>query len=89
MPMWEPYRAGLASDVADARNWDPDATQSYGGVTAALFLEPFTVGVPWAHVDLGLTVMRVAADRHWASGAYGRGVRMLTHLLLDRSEGVA
>lgn len=89
MPLWAPYRAGLASDVADARNFDPDATQPYDGITAALYLEPFASQVPWAHVDLGLTVMRPAADRRWAGGAYGRGVRMLTRLLLARSQATA
>jgi leucyl aminopeptidase len=89
MPMWEPYGAGLASDVADARNFDPDATQVHGGITAALFLQPFNAGVPWAHLDLGLTVMRTAPDRYWARGANGRGVRTITRLLLDRAESEA
>ncbi|WP_125640791.1 M17 family metallopeptidase [Nonomuraea sp. WAC 01424] len=81
MPMWEPYRATLASDVADTRNFDPDAPQPYGAITAALYLEPFASGVPWAHLDLGLTVMRPAADARWAAGANGRGVRLLTRYL--------
>ncbi|MBO9523698.1 MAG: leucyl aminopeptidase [Nocardioidaceae bacterium] len=84
MPLWEPYRPGLRSDVADARNFDPDATQAFGGITAALYLRPFVDDVPWAHVDLGLTVMRSAADDIWAGGAYGRGVRTLTRFLRER-----
>ncbi len=87
MPLWQPYREGLTSDVADVRNFDPDATQMFGGITAALYLEPFTAGLPWAHIDLGLTVMRPAADRAWAAGAYGRGVRLLTRFLLGRETG--
>ncbi len=89
MPRWEPYRDGLASDVADARNFDPDATQPYGAITAALYLEPFASGVAWAHVDLGLTVMHPAADHRWAAGANGRGVRLLTRFLAARSSGAA
>jgi leucyl aminopeptidase len=82
MPLWKPYAAGLASDVADHRNYDHDATQPYGSMLAALFLEPFSRGLPWAHIDLGLTVMRSQPDETWCAGANGRGARTLARFLL-------
>lgn len=89
MPLWAPYRKGLVSDVAESRNFDPEATQPYGAITAALYLEPFAAGVPWAHVDLGLTVMTSGPDRYRASGANGRGVRLLSRFLLAPFAGNA
>ncbi|MGC4109899.1 MAG: hypothetical protein QM747_05645 [Nocardioides sp.] len=84
MPLWEPYRHGLASPVADQRNFDPDMTQPYGGILAALYLSRFAGEIPWGHVDLGLTVMRHSEDVYWSAGANGRGARTLARYLLAR-----
>jgi leucyl aminopeptidase len=49
MPLIPEERARLKSEVADVVN----STNGYGGaVTAALFLEMFTAGIPWAHFDI-------------------------------------
>jgi leucyl aminopeptidase len=49
LPLVESYRAQLASPIADMTNMGgPDA----GAITAALFLEHFVSGTPWAHVDI-------------------------------------
>ncbi|MFG1907630.1 leucyl aminopeptidase family protein [Kribbella sp. NPDC048928] len=83
MPLWEPYRAGLRSNVADLRNFDSGATQLYGAITAALYLREFVGEVPWAHIDLGLTVMKPGDDECTTAGANGRGARTLTRYFLN------
>jgi len=89
LPLWEPYRAGLRSNVAELRNFDPDATQAYGAITAALYLREFVGDVPWAHIDLGLTVMKARDDELTTAGANGRGTRTLTRYFLNAIERAA
>ena len=51
MPLWQPYKVMLKSEIADIGN----ASESgfAGCITAALFLERFIeAGTVWAHVDL-------------------------------------
>ena len=51
MPLFQPYRKMLSSDVADMNNVSDGPLA--GAVTAALFLERFVApGTPWAHVDM-------------------------------------
>jgi leucyl aminopeptidase len=51
MPLYKPYRALLASKVADINNVSPGG---FGGaITAALYLQEFVPdSVPWAHFDM-------------------------------------
>jgi leucyl aminopeptidase len=51
LPLHQPYRKGLDSQVADLNNI---SNAPYGGaITAALFLEAFVApGTPWAHLDV-------------------------------------
>ncbi len=51
LPLYEPYRALLDSEIADLLNSSPEP---YGGaITAALFLEEFVpVTCDWAHFDV-------------------------------------
>lgn len=49
MPLYQKYRSQLSSGFADMIN-SPDG---FGGaITAALFLEKFAGGTPWAHLDI-------------------------------------
>ena len=51
MPLWQPYRAGIESDIADIVNTGrgPQA----GAINAALFLEDFVPAAQdWLHIDL-------------------------------------
>jgi leucyl aminopeptidase len=51
MPLWRPYRALLASKVADINN--VSAGGFGGAITAALYLQEFVPeSVPWAHFDM-------------------------------------
>jgi len=50
MPLWQPYRKMLKSDLADIAN--AANSPMAGCITAALFLQRFVPkGVPWAHLD--------------------------------------
>jgi leucyl aminopeptidase len=50
MPLYQPYRELLKSEIADLNNV---SKSSYAGcITAALFLEHFVEpGIPWVHID--------------------------------------
>lgn len=49
MPLFQPYRGQMTSTVADMTN----SVDGFGGaITAALFLESFVNGIPWAHLDI-------------------------------------
>ncbi len=80
LPLAREYRKLLDSNVADMRNiGGPYA----GTITASLFLDEFTSGVPWAHIDMAGT-MKVDSDDAWLSkGATGYGTRLLIELVTN------
>ena len=47
---WAPYKERLGSEVADMRNTARDRAAST--IMAALFLQHFVKGIPWAHLDI-------------------------------------
>ncbi len=78
-PLERAYRPQLDSEIADISNMGGDLA---GATTAALFLEEFVDGIPWAHIDIAGT-MRADADDGWRSkGATGYGARLLADLAL-------
>jgi leucyl aminopeptidase len=80
LPLERRYRGQLNSEIADLQNMGDDANA--GAITAALFLEEFVGGRPWAHIDIAGT-MSVAADDSWRSwGATGYGARLLLDLAM-------
>ena len=80
LPLERRYRGQLDSEIADLKNMGDDANA--GAITAALFLEEFVAGLPWAHLDIAGT-MSVGADDGWRSwGATGFGARLLLDLAL-------
>jgi leucyl aminopeptidase len=80
LPLHRAYRPQLDSTVADLKNLGgADA----GAITAALFLEEFVGGRPWAHLDIA-GVAQVDADQSWrVAGCSGFGARLLLQLALD------
>jgi len=71
---YEPY---LDSTVADADN----APRHAGAISAALFLQHFVAGRPWAHIDIA-SVGDSPGERHeWTTGPTGFGVRLLLRWL--------
>jgi leucyl aminopeptidase len=73
LPLFGVYEEKIASKVADADN----AGGGPGAITAALFLQHFAGGVPWAHLDIA-SVGDAPEDRHeWTEGPTGFGARAL------------
>ena len=73
LPLHRDYAATLSSIIADANN----APGNPGGITAALFLQPFTGGVPWAHLDVAGPARANKDQRELSRGATGFGARLL------------
>jgi leucyl aminopeptidase len=84
LPLWQPYRKGLESKVADLANI---ANHGYAGaIIAALFLEHFVpAGVPWAHLDL--MAWNTASKPGRPEGGEAMGLRA-AYALIERRYGV-
>lgn len=81
LPLVADYRAALDSDVADVAHIATDPHVSAGTVTAGLFLERFTGGRPWAHLDIAGPARSAKARGEIPEGATGFGVRLLVRWL--------
>jgi leucyl aminopeptidase len=78
MPIYKPYRKLIESDVADMKH----TGGRYGGaIIAALFLQEFAEGYPWAHLDIASTVWQEEATPFAVRGGTGFGARLLFELL--------
>ena len=84
MPLAEDYEDRLSSRVADADN----APGSAQAITAALFLQHFTGGLPWAHLDIASVGDAPQDAWEWTSGPTGFGPRALLYWL-ERREPLA
>jgi leucyl aminopeptidase len=59
-----------------------------GAITAALFLQRFVNGCPWAHLDVaGTTWQSSSSIPTVPDGATGFGVRILHRLMTDYYDG--
>ncbi|HEY2050297.1 MAG TPA: leucyl aminopeptidase [Caulobacteraceae bacterium] len=85
MPLPSQYDKLIDSAVADVKNVGP----RYGGsITAALFIQRFVNGMPWAHLDIASTAFKPGSTIPTIpSGATGFGVRLLDRLVADSYEG--
>jgi leucyl aminopeptidase len=77
LPLAEAYEEKLVSKVADADN----GAGGPGAITAALFLQHFTGGLPWAHLDVASVGDTLADQGVWTTGPSGFGARTLLHWL--------
>jgi leucyl aminopeptidase len=77
LPLERAYRRDLDSEVADLANI---GGQNAGAITAALFLEEFTGGLPWAHLDIAGTAQVDRAESWLTKGCSGFGARLLADL---------
>ncbi|HSV38259.1 MAG TPA: leucyl aminopeptidase, partial [Nocardioidaceae bacterium] len=73
MPLHADYEERLESKIADADN----AAGGPGAITAALFLQHFTDGLPWAHLDIASVGDSPGESFEWTAGATGFGARAL------------
>jgi leucyl aminopeptidase len=81
LPLHEQYEKALESRLADMRNV---GDRYAGAITAALFLKRFVNDVPWAHLDVGMTVWKTKSTVPTIpDGATGFGVRLLDRLVSD------
>ncbi len=78
MPLERDYRPALESTTADLRNiGNPKLKLNGGSITAALFLQEFTGGRPWAHLDIAGPAWSGSDDEELTKGGTGYGVRLL------------
>ncbi|MET0293555.1 MAG: leucyl aminopeptidase [Phenylobacterium sp.] len=85
MPLPGAYEKQLESLAADLKNTGPRAG---GSITAALFLQKFAAGLPWAHLDIASTAWKKPSSVPTIpEGATGFGVRLLNRLVADNYEG--
>ncbi|MDN5894193.1 MAG: leucyl aminopeptidase family protein [Nocardioides sp.] len=77
MPLAEEYEHKLASKVADGDN----GAGSPGAITAALFLQHFVGGLPWAHLDVASVGDAPEDYAEWTAGPTGFGARTLLQWL--------
>jgi leucyl aminopeptidase len=77
VPLAAVYEPFLESKVADADNAPGHAP----AITAALFLQHFTGGLPWAHLDIASVGDSLQDNFEYTKGPTGFGVRLLLHWL--------
>lgn len=85
MPIPEAYERHIDSPIADVKNTGNG--RAGGSITAALFLQRFTNGVPWAHIDIAPTAwVKDSKNPTVPDGAVGWGVRTLDRMVADSYE---
>ncbi|MNI58456.1 Cytosol aminopeptidase [compost metagenome] len=86
MPIPAEYDRHIDSPIADVKNMGNG--RAGGSITAALFLQRFTNGVPWAHIDIASTAwVKDSKNPTVPDGAVGYGVRLLDRMVADHYEG--
>ena len=85
MPLPAAYERHIDTPIADVKNTGNG--RSGGSITAALFLQRFTNGVPWAHIDIAPTAwVKDSRNPTVPDGAVGWGVRTLDRMVADSYE---
>ena len=85
MPLPAQYDKNIDSMIADMKN---TGGRPGGSITAALFIQRFTNGVPWAHLDIaGTAWKKPSAFPTSPDGATGYGVRLLNRMVEEKYEG--
>jgi leucyl aminopeptidase len=79
LPLVRRYRRQLDSRIADIRNM---GGVNAGTITAGLFLEDFTAGIPFGHLDICGPMMTDVDDGWRSVGATAFGTRLLIELAL-------
>ena len=85
MPLPQAYDKNIDSMIADMKN---TGGRPGGSITAAMFIQRFTNGVPWAHLDIAATAWRKPSSAPTSpDGATGYGVRLLNRMVAEKYEG--
>ena len=86
MPIPAIYEQHIDSKIADVKNTGNG--RAGGSITAALFLQRFTNGVPWAHRDIAPTAWANPSPSPTVpEGGVGFAVRTLDRMVADSYEG--
>ncbi|WP_248616732.1 leucyl aminopeptidase family protein [Paraoerskovia marina] len=80
MPLVAEYAPAIRSTVADLRHVPQDPPGG-GAITAALFLQQFTDGRPWVHLDIAGPARSSKARHEIPEGPTGFGARLLLRSL--------
>lgn len=81
LPLSEELEEKIRGEVGDVKN---SGGRPGGAITAALFLQHFTEGLPWAHLDIAGPARSDAARGYVPKGGTGFGVRtLLAYLTQD------
>jgi len=84
LPLADVYDKQINSDIADMQNIG--AEREAGSITAAQFLQRFTNGVKWAHLDIAGTAWTKKDHPTCPKGATGYGVQLLDRFVRDNYE---
>jgi len=85
MPIPDIYNQHIESKIADLKNMGNG--RAGGSITAALFLQKFTNGVPWAHLDIAPTAWANKSPSPTVpEGGVGFAVRTLDRMVADKYE---
>jgi leucyl aminopeptidase len=85
MPLPAQYDKNIDSMIADMKN---TGGRPGGSITAAMFIQRFVNGVPWAHLDIASTAWKKpSAIPTSPDGATGYGVRLLNRMVAEKYEG--
>jgi leucyl aminopeptidase len=85
MPLPPAYEKQIESPIADMKNV---GGRPAGSITAALFIQRFVNGLPWAHLDIASTAWKKPSNIPTIpEGATGYGVRLLNRMVQDKYEG--
>ncbi|HEU5432111.1 MAG TPA: M17 family metallopeptidase, partial [Thermomicrobiales bacterium] len=79
LPLTEELNEKIKGDVGDVKN---SGGRAGGAITAALFLQHFTEGLPWAHLDIAGSARLPKNGPEGPKGASGVGVRTLLDYLI-------
>jgi leucyl aminopeptidase len=77
MPLLADLVDDVVSDIADLRQCPPGP----GGITAALFLQEFTAGLPWVHLDIAGPARSEKTYDEVVPGATGFATRTLVEFV--------
>lgn len=84
MPLPSQYDKNIDSMIADMKN---TGGRPGGSITAAMFIQRFVNGVPWAHLDIASTAWKKPSSVPTIpEGATGYGVRLLNRMVADKYE---
>ena len=87
MPLTDELEEQIKGDVGDIKN--SGGRGNGGAITAALFLQHFDEGLPWAHLDIAGCNRTSKPSAYTPKGATGWGVRTLVEYLTAPHGGQA